>query len=119
MAKSRYHVAKKSCFAFFLLVSLVMAGCVAKSNTVTLADGKQVLKVRGKVEIVEPDIGMLILDGRGDTTTISFTDMVAMRGFDSMVDIKKGNPLEVVYLKDNLGNYAVSIKRLPAGCCDS
>lgn len=119
MTKSRLQVAEKSWFILFLLVTLAVGGCAVKSNTVTLADGRQAFKVRGKVGFVEPNIGVLVLEGRKGDSNISFTDKVGKRGFSSMADIRRGQPLEVIYLQDNLGNYAVSIKRLPDGSCDT
>lgn len=119
MFDSGYHLGKKFGTAFLLLFLVALLGCSGMANSVALKNGHQGLKIRGKVETVESDIGLLILDGKKDRITISFNDKVARHGFGSLAELKRGNPLEVLYWQDKLGNYAVSIKRLPDGSCDS
>lgn len=98
---------------------MMAVGCGARSNAVILVDGREAVRVRGKVEIVDSDIGMLVLAASDDTIRISFNEKVAISGFQSLAELKVGNPLEVVYFHDNRGNSAVSIKKLPEGSCDS
>jgi hypothetical protein len=102
----------------FLAMFLALAGCAA-SNTVTLEDGRQAYKTRGKTVEFSPEMGMLLISSAGNRMPISVGEGVELKGFQKITDIKEGDSLKVVYVKDDLGNYAVSIGKLPAGSCDN
>ncbi|MEN8142458.1 MAG: hypothetical protein ABFQ82_02540 [Thermodesulfobacteriota bacterium] len=102
-----------------LVVLLMLVGCSAKSNIVTLANGQQAMKVKGKVVSIEVAPGTLVLKpGKGEELVVSFADSTVKMNFGSMGEIKKGKPLEVVYLFNNSGNQAVSIKKLQEASCN-
>ena len=101
------------------VVLLVFVGCSAKSNIVTLSNGQQAMKVKGKVISIEVATGTLVLKpGKGEELMVSFADSTVKMNFGSMGEIKKGKPLEIVYLLNNPANKAVSIKKLQEASCN-
>ena len=98
---------------------LIIAGCIGKSNIVTLSNGQQAMKVKGKVVSIEVAAGVLVLKpGKGEEVIISFTDSTVKMNFGSMGEVRKGKPLEVIYLLNNPANPAVSIKKLQEASCN-
>lgn len=98
---------------------VLLAGCSGKANIVTLADGQQATKVKGKVVSIAVETGVLVLKtGKGGEARVTFTDSTVKMNFGSMGEIEKGKPLEVVYLLNNPANPAVSIKKLQAASCN-
>ena len=95
------------------------AGCSAKSNIVTLSNGQQAMKVKGKVVSIGVETGMLVIKlAKGEELRVAFTDSTVKMNFGSMGEIQKGKPLEVVYLLNNPANPAVSIKKLQEASCN-
>ena len=111
------HVLQEIIVVFGIL--LILVGCAAKSNIVTLSNDQQAAKVKGKVVSIGFETGIMVLKtGRGEEVVFTYTDSTVKMNFGSMGEIKKGKPLEVVYLSSSNANNAVSIKKLQEASCN-
>ena len=101
--------------ALFLLVSgcfSTQSGSVGSENSHT-----NTLTVKGKVQTISLQEGIMVVSPpKGSRVTLKFTPQTEVKG-GSLNEIKRFEPVRVIYAVEGGENSAVSIEILPQGSC--
>lgn len=108
-----------------LLLAFVMiggtVGCVAKNNSAGMpalqADGTMLVKGKARKVSVEQGILKVKAPKAKKAVEIKVTGETIFKNIASLAEIKKYQPVEVIYKVVGTENIAISVRPIPEGSC--
>ena len=109
----------RKCLVVFVAIMMIcsVTGCVSSvSMPVLQADGSML--IRGKLRRISVQEGIMkIKPPNGESVVVKLTKETIFKNFSEVADIKKYQPVEVVYVVEGADNLAISVKTIADGSC--
>jgi hypothetical protein len=116
----RFNMGMWLCLFAIIMMIFGAPGCVSTRNSASMpvlqADGSMIVK--GKVRRISVQQGILKIKlPKGDPVVVKFNKETICKNISSVAEIKKYQPLEVIYIVTGGDNIAISVKTIADGSC--
>ncbi|HIJ79314.1 MAG: hypothetical protein OEY01_10045 [Desulfobulbaceae bacterium] len=115
-------ISMRNYLGYFITMMLLLGatGCVSARNSVSYpalqTDGSMIVKGKG-VKILVAEGILKIKPPKGDAVVVKLTKETIFKNIGSAAEIKKYQPLEVIYVVKGAENIAISVKIIAEGSC--